>query len=395
MPEPAITPPLPARDGPYQPGITSPAWPNDAPAGMDAATYAAQYAGQLDRQRHCHIVFADVAVTTRADLRALLEKLSGFARHQMDKKPIQSDRDLDGVVPDRRVSIAIGFGAPLFTTRFGDDRFGLAALKPRHLKILPRVDGDEDFDPAEQASDLVILIASDDMYVNEYIFGRLYYGGVHPGIVVRRLERGYARPDSREPSGFEDGLSNPKAGASAERAEDFVYVQRGDDEPDWCLNGSYLAYRKIRRRLANFFRLDDPARAAVFGVEARTGQRLVDAKPHAHAQKINPKRDNHRDLFGQADTDRRFVRRPYFFDDGLDAGGDEVRGLHHMSFARRLTDQYEWPVLMWQTNPDFPSKGAGGDELYKSGGAANMTGGYYFMPAAAAAGSYLGAGLLD
>ena len=66
-----------------------------------------------------------------------------------------------------------------------------------------------------------------------------------------------------------------------------------------------------------------------------------------------------------------------------------------MSFVRRLTDQYEWPVLMWQTNPDFPIKGAGGDELYKSGGAANMTGGYYFMPAAAPANGYIGAGLLD
>ena len=60
------------------------------------------------------------------------------------------------------------------------------------------------------------------------------------------------------------------------------------------------------------------------------------AKPDsAHAQKINPKRANHAHMFGSADRhDRRFLRRPYFFDDGLDAGGDEVRGLHHMSFVR-------------------------------------------------------------
>jgi deferrochelatase/peroxidase EfeB len=395
MPDPACPPPLPARDGPHQPGITSPAWPNQPPPGVDGAAYAAQYAGQIDRQRHCHMVFADVTVSTRSELRELLEKLTRFARHQMDKKPIQPDRSFDAAIANRRVSVTIGFGAPLFTTCRGDDRFGIAALKPRHLKIIPRVDGDEDFDPAQQATDLVIVIASDDMYVNEYIFGRLYYGGVHPGIAVRRLERGYSRPDSREPSGFEDGISNPKTGATAESAESFVYVGPGDEEPSWCLDGTYLAYRKIRRRLASFFKLDDQGRAAVFGIDARTGARLPDAKPHAHAQKINPKRDNHRDLFGRVDVDRRFIRRPYFFDDGLDETGDEMRGVHHMSFVRRLTEQYEWPVLMWQTNPDFPTKGAGGDSLYESGGASNMSAGYYFMPPAAPDSTYVGTGLLD
>ncbi|HEY0312919.1 MAG TPA: Dyp-type peroxidase [Allosphingosinicella sp.] len=395
MPDTACPRPLPARDGPYQPGITSPAWPSEPPRGVDPNAYGAQYAGQIDRQRHCHIVFADVALSTRAELRGLLEKLTRFARHQMDKKPIQPDRSFDAAVTDRRVSVTIGFGASLFTTPQGDDRFGIAALKPRHLKIIPRVDGDEDFDPSLEVTDLVIIIASDDMYVNEYIFGRLYYGGVHPGIVVRRLERGYSRPDSREPSGFEDGISNPKAGASAESAESFVYVGKQDDEPSWCLDGTYLAYRKIRRRLRSFFKLDDDRRAAVFGIDAATGERLPDAAPHAHAQKINPKRANHRDLFGQVDVERRFIRRPYFFDDGVDGTSDEMRGVHHMSFVRGLIDQYEWPMLMWQTNPDFPTKGAGGDALYASGGASNMTAGYYFMPGAAPAAPYVGSGLLD
>lgn len=395
MPEPALTPPLPLRDGRHQPGITSPAWPADAPAGIDAAIYAKQYAGQIDRQRHLHAVFADVTVTTRDELRTLLDRLTGFARHQMDKPPIQSERSLDGAVPNRRVSVAIGFGAPLFTTRRGDDRFGLAALKPSHLKILPRVDGDEDFDPADQVTDLVILIASDDLYVNEYVFGRIYYGGVHPGIAVRRVERGYARPDSREPSGFEDGLTNPHGGPPDFEMEGLVWVRPEDDEPAWCVDGTYLAYRKIRRRLGRFFKLGDPERAEVFGVERVSGTRLPGAAPCAHAPKINPRRPNHVDLFGMADTDRRFLRRPYFFNDGLDGDGEEVRGLHHMSFVRRLTDQYEWPVLMWQTNPDFPEPGTGGDDLYKIGGAANISGGYYFMPPAAPESGHVGAGLLD
>jgi deferrochelatase/peroxidase EfeB len=73
----------------------------------------------------------------------------------------------------------------------GHDRFGIAGLKPACLKVIPRVDGDEGFLPRDVVTDLIIMVASDDVYVNEYIFGRLYYGGVHRGIAVRRVERGY------------------------------------------------------------------------------------------------------------------------------------------------------------------------------------------------------------
>jgi len=394
MPDSPLLSPGPVLDGPYQPGITSPAWPSRSPDGVDAKIYAAQYAGQIDRQRYCDILFADVTAASSAELKELLTKLTGFARHQMKKKPIQSERDLDAPVPDRRVSIAVGFGASMFTTCHGDDRFGLAALRPRHLKVIPKINGDKDFDPAHDVTDLVIIIASDDMYVNEYIFGLIYYGSVHSAITVRRLERGYSRPDSREPSGFEDGISNPKIGDDIDPAEELVYVRLGDGEPRWCHDGTYLAYRKIGRQLGGFFKLRARQRAAVFGVDPKTGTRISEAPADAHAPKINPRRPG-QDLFGAFDTARRFLRRPYFFDDGLNSAGEEIRGVHHLSFARHLTDQYEWPVLMWQTNPDFPHKGAGIDELYESGGAANLSAGYYFMPAAAAAGSYIGAGLLD
>jgi deferrochelatase/peroxidase EfeB len=393
MPDPQLVPPEPKRRGRYQPGITSPAWPPKPPPGVNGKIYAAQYAGQIDRQRFCHIVFADVTAANCAELKDLLTKLATFAHEQILRQPTQSERKLDPTVPNRRVSITVGFGASLFTTSHGDDRFGLAAMRPRHLRIIPKVKGDLPFDPAEEVTDLVIIVASDETYVNEFIFGRIYNGGVHPAIKVRRLERGYSRPDSREPSGFEDGISNPKVGIASE-AEDLVYVHLGDDEPDWCHHGTYLAYRKIRRGLADFFKLSKPDQAAVFGVNRKTGTRLKNPNPHAHAPKMNPRRTG-LDLFGTADAERRFLRRPYFFDDGLDASGAEIRGLHHLSFVRDLTKQYEWPVLMWQTNSDFPHPGSGIDALYESGGAANLTSGYYFMPAAAATGSYIGVGLID
>ena len=108
---------------------------------------------------------------------------------------------------------------------------------------------------------------------------------------------------------------------------------------------------------------------------------------------MNPRREAP-DFTGTLDASRHFFRRPYFFDDGLDASGGELRGLHHVSFVRNLTTQYEWPVLLWQTNPNFPKEGTGMDALYARGGAVNIGGGYYFIPAAAqSADDYIGSGL--
>ena len=393
--------PLPRYDGPFQPGITDPVWDATPPPDVDADLYMKWYAGQLERQRHLHIITADVVANSGEELRDILVRLSGFARHQMLKTPPQDDvRPYDAPVLTRRGTVTVGFGSTLFTTEQGDDRFGLAGQKPAWLKVMPPTEGDAPgFHPRDYATDLVILVASDDTYVNEYIFGKIYYGGVHPGIAVRRVERGYARPDNREPSGFEDGLSNPRDlppgypnVPPGHPMHQLVYVHEGDGEPAWCKDGSYLGYRKIARRMGRFFKLKMPEREAVFGVERLSGDRLKQPNPHAHAPKINPRRDEP-DLFGFMDTSRRFLRRPYFFDDGLDAAGEEMRGLHHLSFARNLAAQYEWPVHMWQMNKDFPHPGAGLDSLYEIGGASNVGGGYYFMPRAAAEGDYIGSAL--
>jgi deferrochelatase/peroxidase EfeB len=396
MPEVILPLPLPVLDGPYQPGITDPVWPETSPLGIDPNTYRAHYAGQLERQRHLHIVTADLLIWSRDAARNAFQRISEVCRHQMHKEPPRDvQRPYDQNVNSRRVSITVGLGATLFTTAVGDDRFGLAGLKPTALKIMPPTEGDHtSFRPVQYATDLVFLISSDDVYVNEYIFGLFYYGKVHPAIKVRQVERGYARPDDREPSGFEDGLSNPRALGPDYAMQRLVYIEKGDEEPAWCEGGTYLAYRKILRRMAHFFDLGPNAREAVFGVERRTGERLKDATFNAHAIKMNPRRKEP-DLFGMLDESRRILRRPYFFDDGLDADGTETRGLHHLSFARNLLTQYEWPVQMWQMNENFPDPGTGIDLLYQIGGASNIGGAYYFMPRAALAGDYLASDLFE
>jgi deferrochelatase/peroxidase EfeB len=361
----------------------------------------------LERQHHLHIVLADIEGASRTELNALFQGLTAFARHQMLKPPITRDRRAyDPQVKSRRVTVTVGFGATLFTTLAGDDRYEIAGRRPACLKIMPASEGDDlVFKPRDHASDLIILLASDDVYVNEYLFGLLYYGNVHPAIHVKSVERGYARPDSREPSGFEDGISNPRDVPPNHRSpkiryrestspmHHFVYIQPGDPEPDWCINGTYLGYRKIRRRLSLFFHLSKRGREEVFGVKTKTGTRLRSPPADSHAPKMNPRR-KHPDFVGIHDSSRRMLRRPYFFDDGLDANGEEIRGLHHLSFARDLLAQYEWPVQMWQMNKDFPHPAAGIDALYELGGASNIGGGYYFMPAAPREEQHFGSALM-
>jgi deferrochelatase/peroxidase EfeB len=386
-----LDPPPPRLEGRRQPGVTDPVWPLDVPSGVDATTYRDVYAGRIERQRHLHLVAADVCAQTPGELRGTLETLSSLARREMARPPSSSGRPLDSAVTSRRVSITIGFGPSLFTTSHGDDRFGIAGLRPSWLKVIPRVEGDSGFQPRDVATDLVLLVQSDDVYVNEWVLGLLLYKT--PEIRVRAVERGYSRPDSREPSGFEDGGTNPIGGSGHSEMEKLVYVEAADQEPTWCIDGTYLAYRKIRRQLTRFFDLPGPEREAVFGVDAATGTRLPVPRSDAHAHKMNLKRKGH-DFLGITDDERRLLRRPYFFNDGLDSSGLELRGVHHLSFARDLMKQYEWPVLMWQTNPDFPTPGAGMDALYGLGGASNISAGYYFIPAAADGASFIGAALL-
>jgi|SRR5580704_4509303 deferrochelatase/peroxidase EfeB len=388
MSEPILALPLPQLDSKFQPGVTDPVWPATAPANVDRKIYEADYAGQLARQRYLHIVTANVSVSAVGEMSDVLHELSWFAHHQEVRDPEKvrkADKALkrpyDRPIENPRVTVTVGYGATLFTNRDGDDRFGWASFKPTWLKIIPSFPGDDRaFSPRASASDLIILLASDDAYVNEYLLGLLYYGIVHKGIKVIAVERGYARPDSREPGGFEDGSSNPRGGAPNSKMNHFVYVAQGDDEPEWCVDGTYLAYRKIQRRLAEFFQLSPEDQQKLMGAYKNSGDLFPKAPPESHKCKVNPRREAP-DLFGINDDDRQILRRPYFYDDGLDATRQELRGVHHLSFMRNLGMQYEWRVQMWEMNSQFPGKNCGADLMYSAkGGASNVGGGYYFVP---------------
>ncbi|MCW8140544.1 MAG: Dyp-type peroxidase, partial [Planctomycetota bacterium] len=261
------------RAGPHQSGITDPQWPLDPPDGAPPAEYERDRAGRVDRQEDLALVFADVDARPREALREVLVAVSRFARKEMDRPPA---RDLQaGAAPPStyRVTVTVAFGASLFTTAQQDDRWGLAHLRPRQLRRMPRFAGDgAGF--AAAANDLLFVIASDHPYVNAAIARSIAHGYVDPRLRVTRMEQGFARPDRREFLRFDDGIDNLRNRHERKELDELVYVQAGDDEPAWCRGGSYLVYRKIREHLRTWEALSVAAQEGAIGRNKRTGEPL-------------------------------------------------------------------------------------------------------------------------
>jgi len=279
--------------------------------------------------------------------------------------------------------------------------------------VPPRIMGDApELDPAKSQNDLLVVIASDHTYVNVSILRQLAHGVV-PGLSVKWVEQGFERPDRKEFLRFDDGIENLRNDSDERNLDAHVYVGPSDGEPEWCVNGSYLVYRKIRENVRAWDRMEHHDQSQMIGRDRktsaplsreRTGPRGMtpvyahpgDAKDgpfNAHIRKVQPRRTG-TDLFGEQDLSRRFLRRPYPFFEGIDAEGHMKTGLHFVAYMRNVTRQFEWVVQMWQTNPDFPAPGAGIDALYASGILSTVRAGYYFCPPAPKGeGDYLGAGL--
>ncbi|CUS37847.1 Dyp-type peroxidase [Candidatus Nitrospira nitrificans] len=406
--------PSPLLTGPFQSGITDPQWPVSPPEaeGIDQQRYAVERAGRINPQAFLTVVATDVSANSREALVEVFRRLNRFAQHEMRKPPSVSNLPVLQQVPTTyRVTVTIALGSKLFETAEGHDRYGLNGLRPRWLKPMPRVIGDS-YDPINEMADLLVLVASDHPYVNTAIARSIAHGFVDKRLQVRRIEQGFSRPDKKEFLKFDDGIDNI-SNANGGELDRLVYVRTEDGEPDWCVNGSYLVWRKIRENLPIWETMSEKEQETAIGRSKSSGKPLSrkstgpggmtplypdpkdarDGSLASHIRKVQPRRSG-LDLLGISDLDRRFLRRGYPFFHGLDETGKIQCGLLFLAFMRDLRKQFEWPVQMWQTNPDFPVPNTGPDTLYGKGILSNVTGGYYFCPPASPQGEdFVGSGL--
>ncbi|MDK1494079.1 Dyp-type peroxidase [Sinorhizobium sp. 7-81] len=451
--------PDPLYSTPYQNGITDPMWPAEFDGAMDIrqiaellgklnrsgrlsddspphpgeaelqAAYMSDYAGRIARQNNLTLIRANVLSNDRAELIDILRLLTQFAVEEMERKPsIAHVGVLEHIPASYRVTVTFGFGATLFVDPAGTDRFGLRARKPKYLKQMPRFPGDAaHFDPARTGTDLLIAVCSDHPYVNvatSRFFVELFnrrFREAHAEIAAGRnllefvsVEEGFARKDKREFLRFDDGIDNVHMGA--DDLHRFVYVEETDGEPAWCVNGSYLVYRKIREDMPRWEAMKQAEQEHHIGRHKESGKPLsrqvegedgmlpvypdpadaVDGPLNSHVRKVQPRRSEP-DLFGLPDLERRFVRRPYPFFDGFDpATGSVINGLQFVAFMKSIQQQFEHVTNMWQMNPDFPVSGTGIDVMFANEILSVIDGGYYFCPPGLRKpGDYIGAPLFE
>ena len=412
--------------GIHQPGITDPSWPIETPDGIETKDYQ-YFAGRISLQDCLTLVFADIDTANRNELKSILKSLSDFAVYEMQRKPSRDGvpPQVAAILPDTyRVTITIGFGASLFTTPEGDDRFGIRHMRPKSLKVMPQFPGaDKDgFFPDEHATDIVVQICSDHPYVNTHIAKGLHQYKFGTGLKIKRLEQGFARQDTRESLQFDDGISNLRKWPD-NTMERLAYVQSSDNDLPWCVGGSYMVYRKMAENLPKWEGLTDMIQSEMIGRDKASGRPLsrqtscpaydpdcqdfdkmpvypdptddADGPVSSHMRKVQPRRPD-ADLFGINDLDRTFLRRPYPYFDGIGVDGEPEVGLHFVAFMRSITRQFEHVVQMWQTNPDFPVPGTGIDILHREKIIQAISGGYYFCPPTIREGQkFIGEALFD
>lgn len=387
--------PLPRYDAPYQPGITDPQWPVAIPdyltEDVDKERYRSVQSGRVDAQECLVAIYLDVNVTGHDALRELIKELSDYARAEMDMPPGKSELELWNPAPvSRRVTITIGFGHSLFLSRHGDDRFNLRHRKPKWLKPMQRAEEIDAFDPVHDETDLILLVACDDQPVNDRVLMAIKDGRWSQRkerdnrLIFRNALSGYQRLDYQDHLRIADGANNlTNTKGDMDR---LVYVKPGDFEPAWCVNGTYLLWKRIELDRPKWESLTPDEQSRIIGRDVTNGREIAGG----HIKKVQPQRPQP-DLMGMLDRDRRFLRRGYIY---VGKGEKIEAGRFFLSYMKSLEAQGEWAVQMWQCNPDFPTPGYGRDPLFESGVAQGKAGGHYFCPPNATGESdFVGSGL--
>ncbi|WP_200797709.1 Dyp-type peroxidase [Streptoalloteichus hindustanus] len=160
-------------------------------------------------------------------------------------------RALSSPVPNASVTVAVG--ASLFK-----DRFDLYWSKPRQLERMPEFRNDV-LAPEWCHGDLLVQVLADTPEAARAALARPV-----PGLAPRWRIDGFQSQDSRNLFGFREGAGNPDT-SNAAAMDDLVWVGPDDDEPEWCVGGSYLVVRLIRLAMPTWDRKTTEEQEQVFG----------------------------------------------------------------------------------------------------------------------------------
>ncbi len=260
-----------------------------------------------------------------------------------------------GLAP-ARLTITLGLGPGIF-----DDRFGLADHRPRHLHPLPAFAGDA-LNPAWSGGDVLAQICADDPQIVSHAFRTLR--ARMPGLArMRWTQQGFLglpadRGTPRNMFGHKDGTANPRPGTP--EFDRTVWVD-SPDEPAWFHGGSYLVFRKIRMKVADWDQLSPAEQDRVIG------RRRADGAPMNGGSEFDPIDLDARSPDGEPRT----------------PANAHVRLVHGIPMLRRSYN-YDYGVLIANAGgspdptPELPHTHAPGTPEHSHGGHSTLDVGLLF-----------------
>ncbi|MCX2967285.1 MULTISPECIES: Dyp-type peroxidase [Streptomyces] len=304
-------------------------------------------AGVLTPQQRCAAFVAyDVLAAGRTDLAELFRIVTDRARTLVrGVRPEDEEVAAQPRTPDE-LTITLGVGASLF-----DDRFGLAARRPRRLTAMPAFP-DDALDPKRCHGDLSLQVCARHPDAVVHVLRDLARetGGL---LAPRWRVDGFHNPPrpsgaSRTFIGFKDGIVNPDTG-SHEEMERLVWTGPSGGEPEWTAGGCYQVLRDIEFRVESWDRVPTPAQEKMIGRHkasgAPLGGRLESDVPDysrdplgrtipldAHIRLANPRTPETRDS--------QLLRRSYSYDGGFHPDGRMRLGLLFCCYQRDPVRQF-------------------------------------------------------
>ena len=276
-----------------------------------------------------------------------------IARLMRDERPQASDDFLppadSGAIGAESstagIAIVVAVGASLF-----DDRFGLAAQKPHELIEMPRFFNDRALRSDLVHGDMAITISGPNQQEVVYALHQLVRVSQR-SLRLRWVQEGFNQLLAPEPGqqarsrnlmGFRDGSSNLDV-SDPGVMDRYLWVQPGDDEPEWAVGGTYQAVRVIRMLIEFWATAALVRQEQIFGRHRDTGaplgQQREGDEPAFASDPGNddvPLRSHMRLANPRTPGAGRVLRRGFSYLNGVAPAGTLDQGLLFLCYQRSM-----------------------------------------------------------